>query len=313
MLKFIITEDESSQRLDRFLRKAFKRVSVSLIYKLIRTEKVMVNGKSAAIGQKLEVSDEVIVLEDLKIDQSCLNSLKLEKSDSNRNLSFRNLILYEDDDIIVIDKPAGLASHAGSGHESDNLNNMLLSYLNWNRAGIYGFKPALINRLDKETSGLILAAKSGMALRNLNLDSRARKLEKVYLALVYGALSSKSGEFFDLTEDSKYARLEYRVKRLIDNLPELKGKIFSLVEVRLITGRTHQIRFQFASRSHPIVGDKIYGYGYGEDRANEIFESRVGLKRHFLHSHIIGFQHPRDGRLMKFCSELPSDLKYILS
>lgn len=311
MIKLTITEDEASQRLDRFLRKAFKSVSISLIYKLIRSGKVVVNGKGATIDQKLEISDEVTILEDVKIEKTPSRSSFVDPDMALKLAAdFRKLVSYQDHDIIVIDKPAGIASHAGSAHETNNLTAMLLSYLKWDQSQVCAFKPALINRLDKETSGLILAAKSGIALRKLNSASRDRKIEKVYLAMVCGVPTLKSGQLLDLLNlnDSKYkySMLEYRVRQSYNKL--LGGKVFSLLEVKLITGRTHQIRVQFASRSHPLVGDKIYG----DVRINLLFHSSFGLKRHFLHSHLLSFQHPKNDQFMEFQSDLPADLKRIL-
>jgi 23S rRNA pseudouridine1911/1915/1917 synthase len=217
-------------------------------------------------------------------------------------------IVYEDDDVIVIDKPAGLVVHPAAGHDSGTLVNALLGYIpEWE--GIGGeVRPGIVHRLDKDTSGLIVAAKNDRALQFLQDQFKARTIKKMYLALVEGVLEPREGiidapigrsktdrKKMAVTRDGRSARTRYRVRQIYRQ-PDL-----TLVEAYPETGRTHQIRVHFAWLKHPLVGDEVYG----RQRPS------VLLDRHFLHAASLTLTLP-NGETHTFISKLPDDLQHVL-
>src|SRR5689334_4866362 len=217
-------------------------------------------------------------------------------------------ILYEDDDLVAIDKPAGMVVHAGAGVHSGTLVNALLHRFG-TLSGVGGaMRPGIVHRLDRFTSGVLLVAKNDAAHQRLAAQFSGRKVEKVYLALVHGAVKRESGRIErpiardPLRRTRMTARLgegreawsEYRVLRRFDR--------FTFLEVRIGTGRTHQIRVHLASIGHPVAGDTLYG-------ASKKVEGRPALERYFLHSHRIRFERPSDGEVISLVSKLPPELE----
>ena len=220
-------------------------------------------------------------------------------------------ILYEDDDILVIDKPAGLLVHPTLKNETDTLTDILIRYLpNIKYVGEDSKRPGIVHRLDKDTSGLMLITKNNNAFYYFKKIFLDRKIEKRYLALVFGSVKDSQGTITKsisfskknrnkrsalLDSHSKKAWTEYKViKRFSD---------YSLLEVAIKTGRTHQIRVHLASIGHPIVGDKQY-----------MFKRQIApqsLQRQFLHAHYLKFLH-LSGKIIELQSKLPNDLKQIL-
>ncbi len=254
MKKIIIGKNDSGQRLDKFLAKLLKDAPMGMIYKWIRKKRVKVGGKKQEISYMLKNGD---VLE------LYINDEFFDEAPKTVKRSSPLAVVYEDSNLLIADKPSGIAAHG----ESDSLLDRVQSYLfekgeyDPNRENT--FAPSLCNRIDKNTSGLVIAAKNAAALRLINEKLKNREINKFYAARVEGELKSKTGiiegytkkdtknrrtEFFKTeTLGAKYCKTEYRV---------VEG---GLVEVKLITGRTHQIRASFAAIGHPLVGDVLYG------------------------------------------------------
>lgn len=283
------TADNPGERLDRFLARRCPDLSRSRIQDLIRDGRVKVNGaivpkpahrlrggEAVEVGVTPPPPPEVVP-----------TPLPLT-------------IIYEDGDLLVIDKPAGLVVHPGAGHHTDTLANALVAYLG--RAPTPDERPGIVHRLDRDTSGLMVAAKTEPALRRLQADLKARRFKKGYLALVEGRLTPAEG----IVEApvGRDPRRRTRMAVVAGGRPAvtrfraveyLKGS--TLVEVWPETGRTHQIRVHFASLGHPLVGDALYG------------RPCPTLNRHFLHAFYLGFPHPRTGDWLEFKSELPPELR----
>jgi 23S rRNA pseudouridine1911/1915/1917 synthase len=219
---------------------------------------------------------------------------------SERKRSTLPEIVFKDESVLVIDKPAGLVVHPAPGHRGETLVDALRGIA----AGGPSERPGIVHRIDRDTSGLLLVAASENAHRDLTRQVRDREVGREYLALVEGRVGSRTGTIDAPIGRDHRAREQMAVggKRprearthfeVVELLPE-----DTLVEVALDTGRTHQIRTHFAAIGHPVCGDRRYGHG-----------SRHGLERQFLHAHRITFRHPRTGAEMTFTSELPPDLR----
>ncbi|TDW16125.1 23S rRNA pseudouridine955/2504/2580 synthase [Breznakia blatticola] len=284
MRQLHIFENDASQRLDKFLQKTLPKLPKSLMYKYIRNKKIKVNGKRAIPEAKLHVGDIVT----LYISEEFFdNPIDYSFLDAPKTLS----IIYEDDNILIIDKPIGLLVHSDIKEDKDTLINRILHYLyekkEFDPLLTQSFTPALAHRLDRNTQGIIMAAKNATALRHLNLLIKQRDIDKVYVALVEGKLSNKQGELVHFHEKdihgnvkitdapisskSKQVRLTYKV---IENYKDAQ-----LVEIHLETGKSHQIRAQFAAVGHPLVGDTRY-----KAKANKMPYQALAASRVIFHS-----------------------------
>jgi 23S rRNA pseudouridine1911/1915/1917 synthase len=232
-------------------------------------------------------------------------------------------ILYEDDDLLVIDKPAGLVVHPAPGNEDGTLVNALLAHCGDRLPGIGGEKrPGIVHRLDRDTTGVMVVAKTEQALATLSAAFAARDLERSYLALAWGLLAPPSGSLNGaigrdprdrkrmavVARGGKAALTHYRTQRV------LAGAV-SMVECRLATGRTHQIRVHLAHAGHPVVGDPVYlrrvpAVARGLPEAAR--RAMLDFPRQALHARTLGFVHPRTGRDMRFETPLPADFKHLL-
>lgn len=217
-------------------------------------------------------------------------------------------ILFEDDHLLVIDKPAGMVVHPGPGHSSGTLVNALLAHRHdLAHADLDPQRPGIVHRLDRDTSGLLVVAANREAQLALQAQFKARQVSKVYLALVYGRLRPERGaieapigrhardrkRMAVLAEGGRYALTEYRVREYLE-----RGTACTFLEAMPQTGRTHQLRVHFASIGHPIAGDMVYGYR----------RQRIAVPRMFLHAWRLSFSHPVGGDKLAFDSELPADL-----
>jgi len=273
--EYIISQNDAGQRLDKFITKAVPKLPASLLYKYIRTKRIKINDKRAQQMQKLILNDLV---------QLYINDEFFEQGESP--LDFLNTtddlrVVYEDQNILIADKPAGLLCHSDMSESRHTLINKILLHLYNKREYLpekeISFTPALCNRIDRNTAGLVIAAKNAEALRILCEKIKIREIKKYYKCAVFGKFNTSSGELRSfLTKDgdknlvsvskrqtpgSMSAVSKYKVLMTQDDL--------SLLEVELITGRTHQIRAQFADAGHPLLGDAKYGnavrskiYGY---------------------------------------------------
>jgi len=234
-------------------------------------------------------------------------------------------ILYEDCDIVVLNKPAGLVVHPAPGNPDRTLVNALLAHCGAELTGIGGTRrPGIVHRLDKDTSGLMVAAKTDAAHQALTRSFAAREIERTYQALVWGVPAPRAGEIVGnigrsprdrkkmavLARGGKPATTRYRVLRV------LAGGRISLVECRLLSGRTHQIRVHMAAKGHPLLGDPLYGRT-GTARRRALPEGAqtalAALGRQALHAVTLGFRHPTTGEVLRFESALPPDINHLIS
>jgi 23S rRNA pseudouridine955/2504/2580 synthase len=286
-----VNKHNAQQRLDRFLRKTFPAASLGLLFSVLRKKKVRVNGVVGKAAQMLCENDVVQIYENLP--QSALESFSEQKktiAEVREKLNFVAL----NSDFAILNKPCGLASQSGSGiSEAESLVGMLEI---WAREEGLDFKPALAHRLDKETSGLIIAALSGAASREFASIIRERKIRKEYLALVKGNMPQKSGTInMPLPGESKVSVSSWNVEKSFEQC--------DLVRVSLETGRKHQIRIHFAQIGHPLLGDSRHG----DFVLNRKFKKEFKLSRLFLHAALLEFHW--QGKKMTFEAELPENLK----
>ena len=316
---YTITNKDCNQRIDKFLKRMLKDAPVSFLYKMFRQKDVKVNGKKANIDYILKEGDVV----DIYLKEDLLN--QFHKEALLRPVKADFPILYEDDNILVIDKPKGLLVHGDEGEKRITLQNMVLNYLKdkreWDPDSLTGFIPSPAHRLDRNTSGIVIFGKNLPALQELLTLLRERtQIEKRYTLLVRGTTSERGEINYPLIKDSnkkmvKVGTIQKGAKPALTRFHRIKSYTcgFSLVEAELLTGRTHQLRVHFAAIGHPIVGDSKYG----DFKVNENFEKLYGLKNQFLHASYFKFD-KIDGVLSylsgkEFNSSLPEKEQKILS
>ena len=316
---YTITNKDCNQRIDKFLKRMLKDAPVSFLYKMFRHKDVKVNGKKANIDYILKEGDVV----DIYLKEDLLN--QFHKEALLRPVKADFPILYEDDNILVIDKPKGLLVHGDEGEKRITLQNMVLNYLKdkreWDPDSLTGFIPSPAHRLDRNTSGIVIFGKNLPALQELLTLFRERtQIEKRYTLLVRGTTSERGEINYPLIKDSnkkmvKVGTIQKGAKPALTRFHRIKSYTcgFSLVEAELLTGRTHQLRVHFAAIGHPIVGDSKYG----DFKVNENFEKLYGLKNQFLHASYFKFD-KIDGVLSylsgkEFNSSLPEKEQKILS
>ncbi len=298
MKRFLIGPNDAGQRLDKFVAKAAPLLPQALMYKYIRIKRIKVDGKRAQISTRLTAGSEVAMYINDEFFRPAPEQYDFLTASKNLD------ILYEDDNILLLDKKAGVLSHAGDGEYGDNLIARVQRYLyekgEYDPAAENAFAPALVNRIDRNTGGIVIAAKNAPALRILNQKMKDRELSKYYLCIVHGILERKEGvlEGYLLKDEAKKTvrvlaqpcpgartiRTQYRV------LDERDG--LSLLEVDLLTGRTHQIRAHFASIGHPLLGDGKYG----SNRLNK----KYGYKKQCLYSYKLTFRFTTDAGALAY-------------
>lgn len=300
-----ITADHAGSRLDAYLASQIEGWSRARLQKLIESEDILVNGKPSKPSYKLREHDEIEV--DLiapPADRFTPENIPLD-------------IVYEDETLVVVNKPAGLVVHPAAGVPTGTLANALAYH--FQTLPEQGVRPGIVHRLDRDTSGLLVVAKTEAALEDLSDQFRDRTVYKSYLALVHGRVQSASGRIdqplardpsnrtrMAVVRGGRNALTLYRVRRSFER--------FTLLGVELKTGRTHQIRVHLAWIKHPVVGDETYGGG----RDNTILDVRLrarvrNLKRHFLHAEQLGFKHPVTKEFVKFEAPLPEQLAELLT
>lgn len=290
-IELFVSGNEARLRLDQFLAKRLPEFSRSRLQQLIRGGFVRLNGSISQPRQIVRPNDKIDLIEPPPEKTEILpQPIPLE-------------ILFEDDDLIVINKPAGLVVHPGAGHREHTLVNALLNHC-VTLSGIGGQeRPGIVHRLDKETSGCLVVAKNDATHRELSRQFAARSVEKIYLALVTGRLPKTAGMIEDkigrhpihrqrmsaTTLRGRTAKTEYRVIRSSDRA--------SLVKCRLHSGRTHQVRVHLHHLGHPVLGDKVYAPHLAK-----------AFPRQMLHAWKLGFRHPRTEEWKSFEAPLPDDL-----
>jgi 23S rRNA pseudouridine1911/1915/1917 synthase len=303
-LTFNIGPDQAGTRLDTYLASQIEGWSRARLQRLIDSEDVLVNGKIAKPSYKLHDGDEIEVeLVASPIDVFTPEDIPLD-------------IVYEDDVLMVVNKPAGLVVHPAAGTPSGTLANALAYY--FQKLPGTGVRPGIVHRLGRDTSGLLVVAKTDAALENLSDQFRDRTVYKSYVALVHGRVVSNSGKIdqplardpsnrtrMAVVRAGRNALTLYRVRRAFDR--------FTLLDVELKTGRTHQIRVHLAWMKHPVVGDETYGGGRDNTIQDPRLRARIrALNRQFLHAEKLGFKHPTTGEFVKFESALPQGLGDLL-
>jgi len=294
--RFEVAPEDNGERLDRYLVRRLPELSRSRIQRLIKEGAVLINGNPARASQPAAAGECVTV----RVAQEAPPRPTPQPLPLN--------IVYEDDSIIVVNKPAGLVVHLAPGHPADTLVNALLYHRpELARAGLDPERPGIVHRLDRDTSGLLVMAANPLALQMLQRAFARRAVEKRYLALVYGAVAPLQAAIeapiardpanrmrMAVVEGGRYARTEYTVlERLRDA---------SLLDVNLLTGRTHQIRVHLASIGYPVVGDRTYG------RKRE----SIAAPRQMLHAARLALRHPASGAEMVFEAPLPEDVNRVL-
>ena len=304
-IRFVVNENQEGLRLDVFVAANHSALSRSQVKHAVEEGDVLVNGKAPKVSQLLKTGD-VIVLKQKPAREAIASPQDITLD-----------IVYEDAAIIVINKPAGMVVHPAPGNYENTLVNALLFHCP-DLSGIGGVvRPGIVHRLDKDTSGLIVAAKNDDAHRNLSSQFEKHDVHKVYRALVWGDIKGNSGEIVlpvgRHTTDRK--KMSTKSKRGKDALTLWKVRerygLATLLDVEIKTGRTHQIRVHLSDRGYPVIGDAVYGSATNRMRSisNLALKSQLkALTRQALHAAQLSFLHPVSGERLVFTAEMPQDL-----
>jgi 23S rRNA pseudouridine1911/1915/1917 synthase len=312
--KRIVSQKMAGERLDRYLITSGIGLSRSMTAKLIKEGRILVNGKQAKPAQKLVEGDEVYALLELPDREAALQPQEIPLD-----------IIYEDEHLILINKQAGIVVHPARGHTSGTLVNALLAHCGDLPRGSKGeVRPGVVHRLDKDTTGLILFAKTYEALRDLTRQTGARSMQKEYAALAWGKFELPRGEIAAPIGRSTLDRRRMTVTPIASREAATRFKLervyagcVSCLRAWLVTGRTHQIRVHLRHYGHPVIGDAEYGgreqiqpRSQSEDEVLRGCLDRIG--RQALHAKVLGFVHPATGEDMLFESELPDDMQSVV-
>ena len=308
---FTVEPDDSGMRLDAYLADRIEGWSRSKLQKLIENEDVLVNEKSVKPSHKVRENDEIEV-ELVEIQATVFEPENIPLD-----------IVYEDEYLAVINKPSGMVVHPGAGVQTGTLANAIAfhfaeSFAEQNRDNPGSTRIGIVHRLDKDTSGLIVVAKSDEMHEALSEQFREREVYKSYVALVHGSLEQNMGKVDAPIGRNKHNRLRMKVAthgRSAVSLWKVRKRFdkFTLLDVEIKTGRTHQIRVHMGYLNHPVVGDEIYNEG----RDNTVMDhtARNGIasmRRFFLHAEKLSFTHPKTKERLEFTQELPTELKEFL-
>lgn len=293
-----IGKNDGGQRVDKFLTKAYPNLPQSMLYKCIRKKDIKVNGQRCQISTRLQEGDVLSLFlkeEFLQKEERPEDFLKAPKKLS---------ILYEDENIMLLDKKPGLIVHPDENYHFDSLIARIQHYLydkgEFDPKGEKAFAPALVNRIDRNTGGIVMAAKNAEALRILNQKVKDREMHKFYLCVVCGHLNKKEDLLTGYLEKNEAQNRVYVLKKPKEGAKTIRTRYrvleerrdFSLVEVELLTGRTHQIRAHFASIGHPLAGDGKYG--------KNAVNKESGFPYQALYSYKLRFDFQTDGGLLSY-------------
>ena len=315
IINLIVDENNQNKRVDVFLSKYEKKISRTKIKNLIEKGYLEINNLKV-----LEPSKKVNIKDKIKLEVPELKKLEIKP------YKYKLDIIYEDNDVMVINKPAGLVVHPGAGNFDNTLVNALINYDKKNLSSINGeLRPGIVHRLDKDTSGVIIVAKNNFAHTHLSRQFNEHSIDRKYIALVWGKLrpqkgeiktfitrSSKNRQLMDVSQTKgKLAITNYKTIEIYENA---RVPTLSLVEYRLKTGRTHQIRVHMKFKGNPILGDKSYKKKLKklEDVDPELNEIIKKIDRQCLHAKSLGFLHPTKNQRLFFESKLPNDLHKIV-
>jgi len=315
IINLIVDENNQNKRIDVFLSKYEKKISRTKIKNLIKEGYLEINNLKV-----LEPSEKINIKDKIKLEVPELKKLEIKP------YKYKLDIIYEDNDVMVINKPAGLVVHPGAGNFDNTLVNALINYDKKNLSSINGeLRPGIVHRLDKDTSGVIIVAKNNFAHTHLSKQFNEHSIDRKYIALVWGKLrpqkgeiktfitrSSKNRQLMDVSQTKgKLAITNYKTIEIYENsrVPTL-----SLVEYKLKTGRTHQIRVHMKFKGNPILGDKSYKKKLKKlkDVDPELNEIIKKIDRQCLHAKSLGFLHPTKNQRLFFESKLPNDLHKIV-
>lgn len=314
-----VPPEHSGKRLDQWLAAHLPDVSRMRVQQLIEQKKISMDGTTPKASHRLRGGEEIIITGEVELPplKAFAEEIPLD-------------IVYEDEDLAVINKPAGMSVHAGSGKDDAGNRGTLVNALlyRFSRLSQLGgdLRPGIVHRLDKETSGLIVVAKNDKTHRKLAEQFLKREIKKTYVALVHGSMNTTHGTIDAPISRDLMRRTRMTTRRsggrkaithwkILHKIDGLYGK-YSLLEVTIETGRTHQIRVHLSSIGHPVVGDTLYGAPKEIQPATKTItqsQQPVALARNFLHASRLEFQHPIKSKLLRFECELPSELKNILS
>lgn len=285
----IAEEDYENERVDRYVTECLADFSRSYIQKLIDSGDLTVNGKSVKASYRISTGDEVkVVAVDIIPDILPVN-IPID-------------ILYEDEDVLVVNKPKGMVVHPAPGHYDDTLVNAVMYHCGSSLSGINGvMRPGIVHRIDKDTTGSVIICKNDKAHESIAAQLRDHTIKREYLAIVTGVINDDRGTVDKCISRSKTDRKKMTIdpsgKRAVTHFEVLeRGEKFSYIRCRLETGRTHQIRVHMASIGHPIAGDEIYGNGA---------KTPVKTNGQALHAHILGFTHPKTGEYIETVAPVP--------
>jgi len=315
IISLIAKKEDQNLRVDVFINKKENSLSRTRIKNLILNEKLKLNNKVLSFpSYKVLVNDKI----DLQIPEPKKTSLK--------PYNFKLDIVYEDKDLLIINKPSGIVMHPGAGNYDNTIVNALVNYCKKNLSNIGDeLRPGIVHRIDKNTSGLVVIAKNNQAHENLSEQFNKHTINRIYELMVWGKLRPQSGKIETLiTRSSKNRQLMEvgitKGKKAITNYKTLeifendKAPTLSLVECKLETGRTHQIRVHMSHMGNNILGDATYKKKFKKFKKIDIDleNSILNLNRQFLHAKTLGFNHPINGKKIEFSSFLPQELENIL-
>ncbi len=317
--KIIIKNNDKGKRLDKFLSEYLKNETRSQIKKMIENGLILINGKKTKVHHFLKIEEKISISLSAKISKN--KNIKETEKDTQK---LKPKIIFEDNDFLVLEKPSGMLTHSTDLGEKNTMADWLAKkYPEITNIGENKYRGGIIHRLDKDVSGVIVAAKNNQAFNNLKEQFKKRQVKKIYIALVYGKIENskgeinlpigrnKNGQFVahpkkkneKLMQRDKFAKTAYKVLKYI--------KDYTLLEIQIFTGRTHQIRAHFQAIGHPIIGDPIYK---PKNKFLHFLRKKIkviDVERIFLHSQKIGFKNTKN-EWVEFFSPLPDKLKKIL-
>ena len=291
-----IVADLENMRLDAYISSKETNLSRTNVQRLIEEGNILVNGQKKKISYKVQIGDNI----EINIPEAKETTLKAE------NIPVE--VIYEDNDIIVVNKPKGMVVHPANGNPDGTLVNAIMAMCKGSLSGIGGeIRPGIVHRLDKDTSGLLIVAKNDLAHINMSNQIKDRQVKKIYIALVKGNINENEATINmpigRSTKDRKKMAVRKDGKEAVTHFKVLKRyKDYTLLEVKIDTGRTHQIRVHMAEIGHPVVGDIVYSKGKNE----------FGVEGQMLHAQSLDFKHPITGKEMHLEAKLPEYFEKVL-